>query len=308
MAAAGRAPAGYAPIGDDVASVPVRNKRVVLKVDMLVEGTDVPPGMDYRQAARKAVAMCVSDFAAKGVKPDSFLVSLGLRRGTTDGQVEQLGRGFRDAGEEWGVHLVGGDTNEAAELVIDCAMVGFADRTVGRKGARPGDLLVVTGPFGFPPSGLKILVEDARAGKRFREKAIKSVTWPSPNLPVGLALAGYLTSGMDSSDGLARSVHTLAEASGVGFEVNSLPAGEGVRSFAKANGLSAEQLVLAGGEEYLIVGTVRKAKFSSAKAAARRAGGQLLAIGKTTTGKGKVVLASKESSRPIEDVGWTHLR
>ncbi len=286
--------------------MPVKGKKTVLKVDMLVEGTDVPPGMGYREAARKAVAMCVSDFAAKGVKPDSFLVSLGLRRGTTREQVAQLGKGFRDAEERWGVHLVGGDTNEAAELVIDCAMVGFADTVVRRRGARPGDALVVTGAFGFPPSGLKILVGGGRATKGFRELAVKSVTFPSPNLRVGLALAGYLTSGMDSSDGLARSIHTLAGASGVGFEVDSLPEGEGVRKFAKANGLSAQDLVLFGGEEYIVVGTVSKAKLADAKEAVRRAGGELLTIGRATRRKG-VILRSRGASRPIEDVGWTHL-
>ncbi|MDG6954849.1 MAG: thiamine-phosphate kinase, partial [Nitrososphaerota archaeon] len=77
--AAGRPPKGYSQIGDDVAVVPSRSGRVVLKTDMLVEHTDVPAGMTYRQAARKAVAMCVSDFASKGVRPDSFMVSLGLR-------------------------------------------------------------------------------------------------------------------------------------------------------------------------------------------------------------------------------------
>jgi thiamine-monophosphate kinase len=152
---AGRTRRGYSKIGDDVAVFPARDKKVVLKVDMLVENTDVPPGMDYRQAARKVVAMCVSDFAAKGVRPDSFMVSLGLRRGTTKEQVDQLGKGFRDAEKEWGVQMVGGDTNEANQLVMDCAMVGFAKRIVGRRGARPGDALVVTGPFGCHQPGLR---------------------------------------------------------------------------------------------------------------------------------------------------------
>jgi thiamine-monophosphate kinase len=301
-------PAGYARIGDDVAVVPARGRKVVLKVDMLVGSTDIPPGMDYRQAARKGVAMCVSDFAAKGVKPDSFMVSLGLRRGTTQGQVDQLGRGFRDAEREWGVQMVGGDTNEADQLVIDCMMVGFAKRVVGRRGARPGDTLVVTGPFGYPPAGLKIMIDGAKAERRFREIAIRSVTKPTPDLKVGIALAGCLTSAMDSSDGLARSIHTLAEDSGVGFELDKMPAGEGVAEFARDNGLSLQDLVMAGGEEYVIVGTVSPRKLASAREAARLAGGQITAIGKATREKGRVLLRAGTSRRPIGDEGWTHLR
>ncbi len=307
VAAAGRVPKGYASIGDDVAVVPVRGRKLILKVDMLVESTDVPPGMNYRQAARKAVAMCVSDFSAKGVRPDSFMVSLGLRKGTTQDKVEQLGRGFRDAENEWGVQMVGGDTNEAGELVIDCVMAGFATKVVARNGARPGDSLVVTGPFGYPSAGLKILIEGARANVKFRARATDSVMNPTPNLWVGLALAEYLSSGMDSSDGLARSIHALAKASRVGFEVQTLPEGAGVSGFAKANGLSPEKLVLAGGEEYVIVGTVKQARLASAAGAARRAGGELMTIGKATSKEGQVVLRSGKSTRQIEDEGWTHL-
>ncbi|HEV2137810.1 MAG TPA: thiamine-phosphate kinase [Nitrososphaerales archaeon] len=304
----GKVPKGYTRIGDDVALIPVGPGKLVVKVDMLVEGTDVPMGMTYRQAARKAVAMCVSDFAAKGARPDSFLISLGLRKGVTQEQVEELAQGLRDAEREWGTHLVGGDTNESRELIIDCAMVGFAKKLVTRAGASPGDKVVVTGPFGYAPAGLKILMEGASAEAKFAEKAKVSVLHPTPNLQVGLALAPYLTSAMDSSDGLARSLHTLAKESGVGFEVSALPVTPGVDKFARMNGLSTEELVLEGGEEYVIVGTVKGSKLGSAVEAVRKAGGELTEIGRATSRKGRVELRAEGSYRPIRDEGWTHLR
>ena len=306
MGRAGRVPRGYAKIGDDVAVVPVGRGKLVLKGDMLVEHTDVPPGMTYRQAARKAVAMCVSDFAAKGVRPDSFMTSLGLRRGVTQEQVEGLALGFRDAEREWKLTLVGGDTNESDELIIDCAMVGFSKRVVGRSGASPGDALVVTGWFGYPPAGLAILADSAHGRPGFVRRATMSALRPSPNLRLGIALAPYLTSAMDSSDGLARSVHTLARAGGVGFELTSLPVGEGVDEFAAANSLDKEALVLEGGEEYLIVGTVRARDFEGARRAARKAGGDLLKVGKATS-SGKVELRAGRRVKQVRDRGWTHL-
>jgi thiamine-monophosphate kinase len=302
-----RLPKGYSRIGDDVAVVPAGEGKLVLKVDMLVEHTDVPVGMTYRQAARKAVAMCVSDFAAKGARPDSFVVSLGLKKGVSQEQVDALASGFRDAEKEWDVLLVGGDTNEAKELVIDCAMVGFAKHLVSRRGARPGDALVVTGPFGYPPAGLRILGGSAASKGEFGEKARASVLDPSPNLEVGMALGRFLSSAMDSSDGLARSLHTLATESSVGFEVTMLPAAMGVRDFAEANGLSIEQLVLEGGEEYVIVGTIPESRIQSARAAVRRAGGALIEIGRATSEAGQVVLAAGKTRRRIRDVGYTHL-
>jgi thiamine-monophosphate kinase len=303
---AGRLPRGYAKIGDDVALVPVAKGMLALKVDMLVEHTDVPQGMSYRQAARKAVAMCVSDFAAKGVRPDSFMVSLGLRRGVSQELVDDLAAGLRDAEREWGLRLVGGDTNEAKELVVDCAMVGSVERVVPRTGAMPGDALVTTGYFGYPPSGLRIL-QGAAAEVRFGRRAKASVLRPDPDLKVGLALAPYLTSAMDSSDGLARSLHTLAEESGVGFEVMELPIASGVRRFAEKNGLDPEKLVFEGGEEYLIVGTMRKSKVPFARSAAEGAGGMLLEIGRTTSKSRRVDYLSHGKRRPVRDVGWTHL-
>jgi len=299
-------PRGYMKVGDDVAVVPAGRGGLVVKVDMLVEGTDMPKKMTYRQAARKAVAMCVSDFAAKGVRPDSFMVSLGLRRGTSGADVAGLARGFRDAEEEWGVKLVGGDTNESKELVVDCVMLGFAERVVERRGAKPGDLLVVTGGFGLPPAGLRILSGRARCSASFRERAVGSVLSPSPALGVGLALAPYLTSSMDSSDGLARCLHTIGAMSRVGFELNSIPASSGVSLFARENGLNYERLVWAGGEEYIVVGTTGRRRLPAARRAVGRAGGTLLVIGKAT-GERKVVLRRGRAEKPIPDEGWTHL-
>ena len=301
-------PKGYSKIGDDVAVVPARGGKLVLKVDMLVEHTDVPAGMTYRQAARKAVAMCVSDFASKGARPDSFVVSLGLKKGVSQGQVDALASGLRDAENEWGVFLVGGDTSDAKELVINCAMIGFAKRLVPRNGARPGDAVVVTGPFGYPPAGLRILNGSATGEVEFEDKARASVLDPTPSLEVGMALAPFLSSAMDSSDGLARSLHTLAAESEVGFEVTVLPAAAGVRNFAEANGLSTQELVFEGGEEYVIIGTIPKSRIAKARTAVRRTGSELLEIGKTTSETGQVVLTTGKARRHIRDVGWTHLR
>jgi thiamine-monophosphate kinase len=288
--------------------MPVGGRKIALKVDMLVQGTDVPEGMTFRQAARKAVAMCVSDFAAKGVKPDSFMVSLGVSRAVTAAQARELSLGLRDAAREWSLRLVGGDTGEARELIVNCAMVGFAGRFVTRDGAKPGDAVVVTGRFGYQAAGLRILQRGASCSSSFRRIATRSILLPTPNLKLGLALAGYWTSALDSSDGLARSLHILSEASGMGIEVLELPMAEGVAEFARRNGVSARGLVLGGGEEYLIVGTMRPAKVADAARVARRHGGELVEIGRVTLSPRRVLLRVGRRALPIADVGWVHLR
>ena len=109
-------PKSFLPFGDDVSTVPLDKARVaVLKTDMLVGKTDVPRGMSLWQAARKAVVMNVSDFAAKGVAPKAALVSLGLPRGLLSSDVEEIGRGLNAGAREYGAYIIGGDTSEQVD-------------------------------------------------------------------------------------------------------------------------------------------------------------------------------------------------
>ncbi|HUI01713.1 MAG TPA: thiamine-phosphate kinase [Nitrososphaerales archaeon] len=305
----GDLPQGYLPIGDDVALIPPGRQAegVVLKCDMLVGRTDVPPTMSWRQAARKAVAMCVSDFAAKGVRPSAFMVSLGLRRGTPERRVAELAAGLRDASREWGVRLVGGDTGEADDLIIDCLMVGFAERVVRRSGARPGEFVVTTGTFGQTAAGLKILMEGAKSGEGFRKVAVSSVYTPKPRLRVGMAIARYLSSSIDSSDGLSISLHTICEMSGVGIRLTETPFVPGLAEFASKNSLSMEDLALYGGEEYEIVGTVGKNRIQEARKAAREEGGEIRIIGETVT-QAELRGVAFPDGRRVRRKGWVHFR
>lgn len=302
-------PEGYTQIGDDVALVPPgeAGEGVVLKCDMLVAKTDVPPGMTWRMASRKAVAMCVSDFAAKGVRPRVFLVSVGLPSGTPKARVVELASGLLDGSREWGVMLVGGDTGEAADLIIDCMMVGFAERIVPREGAAPGEYVVTTGPFGQTTAGLRILMDGAKAEPGFKKMAVSSVCYPKPRLEVGLGLSGQLSSSIDSSDGLSISLHTICEMSGVGIRLNELPYADGLEEFAALNSYSAEELALYGGEEYEIVGTVRKDRIREAKRRARSAGGDLLVIGETVPSAALRGVVLPDGRKMRRD-GWVHFR
>lgn len=296
---AGRLPPRYSSIGDDVVSLLTRPGKLVLKSDMLVGRTDVPPGMTFRQVGRKAVAMCVSDFASKGVRPEALMVSLGIPRTMKRSEIHELAMGLKDALDAWKLHLVGGDTNEADDLVVDSILVGFSSRIVARNGAKPGDAVIVTGPFGTTSAGLKILLNGATAEPKFRRKALKSVYYPTPRLDLGLSLGNCLSSAMDSSDGLAICLHSIASASGTGIEVDELPHERELGGFSRDNGFLVRDLVLYGGEEYEIVGTVPLAKLR----AAREAGSRVKVIGRVTEDRKVTML----DGTPIDNRGWVHL-
>lgn len=292
---------------DDVALI---DKGIVIKSDMLVASTDVPSGMKPWQAARKSIVSCISDLAAKGVRPHAAVISLGIPKSSSTLRpvIEGLAEGFAIASNEFGVKIVGGDTNEAGELVIDCTMIGFPRFKVPtRNGAKPGDFVIVSGAFGFAPAGLAILLQDANAitvsSSCFRKHAVKSVLEPHPRQSFGLALARYFSSSIDSSDGLAVSLYELASQSeGVDIIIYGIPAVEGLDKFAEENSLDKHELVFHGGEEYEIVATISHTKIRQAEAAARKAGVSLHVIGRVQRGSGNVFVRNKL----LENRGYMH--
>lgn len=265
---------------DDVAKV---GRNLVFKADMLVASTDVPPQMSPWQVARKSIVACASDLAAKGARPVAAMISLGLPEEITRTYVEELARGFQIASREFGVKIVGGDTNAARDLVIDCSMIGMTaadNRMPKRGGAKPGDVVVASGKFGYPASGLAVLLKGARAQGAFRAAAVDSALEPKPRQAFGITLARYFSSSIDSSDGLAASLHEIAVQSNVDIKVDYDAArADGVQEFARANGLDAHELVFHGGEEYEIVATMPKSLLPRARATAKKAGCDLHIIG-----------------------------
>lgn len=286
---------------DDVATI---GKGIIFKTDMLVASTDIPPGFKPWQMARKSIVSCVSDLVSKGVKPHAAMVSLALPRNyCTRPHIEGLAKGFATASKEFRVKIVGGDTNEASEIIIDCSMIGFTDCKIPtRNGANPSDVVVVSGMFGLQPAGLAILMQNATSSKIFRNQAIESVLKPMPRIRFGLMLAKYFSSSIDSSDGLAISLYELASQSRVDINISNIPLAAGVDHFAKENNLNLNELIFHGGEEYEIVATIPKAKIEQAKLAAKRLGIALHIIGRIQKGNGNVLV----NGRTLEKRGYTH--
>lgn len=277
---------------------------IVIKCDMLVSSTDVPPGMSSWQIARKSIVSCASDLAAKGAKPTAAMISLGVPRNITRPYVEGLAHGFAGASREFGVRIVGGDTNESSELIIDCCMVGAAGRRMPtRSGAQPGDVVVVSGMFGLPPAGLAILIRNAKSAGAFRKLAVQSVMEPVPRQQFGMTLGKFFSSSIDSSDGLAISLYELAASSGVDIVVQSIPSARGLEEFAKENNLDMQELIFHGGEEFQIVATIPKTDLGRAKAEATKSEIELNVIGRAKRGTGKVFVKDK----PLENRGYVHL-
>jgi thiamine-monophosphate kinase len=300
------------PFGDDVSAYAIgRNQLFILKTDMLVGETDVPKGMSFWQAARKAVIMNISDFAAKGAKPLIALVSLGMPRSITQKELEEIGDGLNAGAREYDTYIVGGDTNEASDLIISLSVFGIAkkDNLMLRSGAKPDDIVAVTGFFGKTSAGLKMLLEGFKAPKEIRNSLVEAVFMPKARLKEGLALssAKAVTSAIDSSDGLAWSLHEISKASKVGFLIETLPIAPEAQKFAEMNNLDPLELAFYGGEEYELVLTVNPKLWDKAEKAVKNVGGNLIRIGRVTAER-SVLFEVEGEKRVIEPKGWEHFR
>lgn len=295
------------PFGDDVAAIRIgRGQLAVMKCDMLVAKTDIPEGMNLWQTSRKAVVSVISDLAAKGVQPMGILISLGLPREISENYVRQIGRGMNAAAREYGTHVIGGDTNESTDLTIDVSAFGICEerKLVRRDTAKVGDIVMVTGTFGLPALGLKIIKKNMVISRKLKAKAIKAVYMPKARLFEGLTLAKnhLINSSIDSSDGLAWSLSELSKSSNVGFQINKIPIHREVREFAIKNNLDPFELAFYGGEEYELVVTQKPALYKKTKKKIRT----LIPIGHVTENSGKIILKLKNKYRDIDQRGYEH--
>ena len=295
------------PIRDDVSILSFKHKKknkvrpsnsstIIIKCDMLVESTDVVKQMKIWQIARKSIVSAVSDMSAKGIKPPYFsLLSLAIPSSWTKNKIKNLILGFEKASKEFGIVYLGGDTNESKELVIDCTLIGFLDSTSYniplRNNAKAGDIVIISGEFGYTSAGLKILLSNPKAIiPSFKKEAISRILLPKPNQKFGILLGKYFSSSIDSSDGLGISLYELAKQSKVDFYIDDIPVPNGLIEFAKNNSLDIYDLIFNGGEEYEILATINPSNLQKVNFLAKKFHLPIFVIGKAMIGSGNVFI------------------
>jgi thiamine-monophosphate kinase len=202
-------------IGDDAA---VFQDGLVVTQDMLVEGVHFRrEWTSWRDLGYKAAAVNLSDLAAMGAIPAGLLVALSIPPATEAVDVYELYEGLNEPG----FPVVGGDTNAGELTAVSVTAVGHSERVPGRAGARPGDILVVTGPLGGAAAGLLTL----RTGLEGFNDLADLHRRPPYRLEEGRALAGVAHALIDLSDGIGSDATRIAERSGckLVIEVEKLP-------------------------------------------------------------------------------------
>jgi len=294
-------------ISEDVETFTLGKIKIIAKTDTMVESTDIPKKMKLSDAARKSVIACVSDFAAKGVKPEYGIISINLPKIISRVEINNIANGFKKACKEYEISIIGGDTNSGKEIVFNVCIFGNSKNIVTRKGSNKDDLIFVTGPFGYTSTGLNILMNNKKEKNNFVKKAIKSVINPKPKLSFGLKNKKYFSSSMDSSDGLSTTLNEMSKQSGKKFIVNNIPSNKDLENYVKKHNLDLNSIIFHGGEEYEFIFTIpvkyRKSVIKNAKLLKT----PIIEIGYVTSGKG-VFLEDTNKNIILKDLGWKHFK
>ena len=274
--------------GDDAAVVDGR----VLTIDMLHETTDFPDGTTRYTAGWRTVGASLSDVAAMGARAVAAVAVYAAPSFDPD-DLESFVRGARDVCEAVNAEYVGGDLDHHQEFTVATTALGETEDPVYRDGASPGDIVCVTGTLGRTGAALR----------RFERENIErgnALFQFTPRVGAGLALGPAATAMMDSSDGLARSLHQLAEASECGFAVDaeSLPIDEAVHAVA-ADAADARELALFVGEDFELVFTVPADSLDDVTAASPV---PITAVGEVTPAAEGITI----DGEPLPDRGFTH--
>ena len=282
-------------IGDDAAVVTLPGGgRVVLATDLVVEGVHVDLATSSPEdVGWKALMVTVSDLGAMGCAPSHALLSVAAPRGFP---VERLGDGVAEAATVTGCAVVGGDlTSSPGGLVVSVTAVGPEGEgppPLRRRGARPGDHLLLTGPLGASAAGLRLL--SAGDGRNVRGDLATAHRRPVARIDEGVvARSAGARAAIDVSDGLSADVVHLARASGVGLDL-------GLGPDAVADGADRAE-ALSGGEDYeLVLATPDPDRL---RAAFRSSGlRDPIEIGTCTGREGEWLL----EGRPLGPGGWRH--
>ena len=306
-------------IGDDAAAFRATSdgKCFLVTCDMLVEGHHFyRDWITPEQLGHKALAVSLSDIAAMGGVPLYCLISAGWPSQMDMEDAEGIYRGVGKLAESFGVFIIGGDTVSAPQLILDVTVIGeMSENPVTRNGAKPGDLIAVTGTIGASAAGFAILERglssEGNLSLAERQVLLQAHLQPLPRIREARILVekGPPSAMIDISDGLASEIHHICESSSVGAEIDQLklPINQETKKTAEIMQKNLLDWVLYGGEDYELLVTLPEHKILAVKEKLHSLGVAFTVIGCVTDkNKGIKLKGDDGLAVSLEKKGYDH--
>jgi len=304
-------------IGDDAAVLaPAPGSDWVLSCDAFLEGVHFPAKADPPDSVGfKSLVRAVSDLAAMGATPRFFMLTLALPAARTGAWLDAFLRGMGRAARQLKMRLIGGDTSRFPFVSISITVLGeiTSGRAVTRAGARPGDILYVTGRLGQAQLGLELVKNwsfSELKGRLTRQNWLfRQHLYPQIRVQLGAWLAQHRIASamMDISDGLSTDLSRLCVASGVGARLwaERIPRIEIPAQFRKLR-LDSLQMALDGGDDYELLFTVPRGRAKLLRKAPQFS--DITAIGEIERGTRILLVGADGRQKPLKPGGWDSFR
>jgi thiamine-monophosphate kinase len=304
---------GALGLSDDAAFIkPPAGCDLVLKTDAIIGGVHFFPDDAAHTVASKALRVNLSDLAAKGAKPLGFLLSLALPKETGDDWLADFANGLRGDAVLFGCPLFGGDTDRTpGPAMISIAMFGSVPEgtMVRRAGAKPGDLVFVSGTIGDGALGLLVRRGDAGATLEpaHRQHLISRYLLPQPRNALAEAVRTHASASMDVSDGLVGDLAKLCRVSQVAavVEVARVPQSDAAKAVIGSDP-NLRETALTGGDDFEILCTVPPDRAESFRAAAKAANVPVTEIGVIAAGEGVQFRDAQGKALTFKHTSFSH--
>ena len=286
----------------------------LLTTDMLVENIHfIRNAMPPFSLGRKALAVNISDIAAMGGTPREAVISIAIPNSVDVEYLDALYDGMKSMAREFDVNLLGGDTTSSPEhLVINIALVGeeAEDEILYRSGAKPGDVIFLTGYVGSSAAGLDILLNNREID--CWTELMEAHYDPIPHVKAGRIIAGLkiANSMIDVSDGVASDLGHICFESNVGAVIKEekIPVTRKFKEYCQKFNLDFEHLTLHAGEDYVLLGTVPREYSDKLEKALKAESCGYFPIGRIIEGAGIQIKRGDGSLKEINAKGYDHFK
>ncbi|MCR5026454.1 MAG: thiamine-phosphate kinase [Methanobrevibacter sp.] len=277
-------------IADDSAITRLNNLNLISTCDMLIESRHFPKNMSYFEMGFKAVTVNVSDLAAMGADPLAFLLSIAVYKDLKVDDFKEIIEGVISACEYYDIPLIGGDTNEASEIIISGTALGLCDNPLMKNTAKNGDLICLTDKIGLAALGFELSENNI-----YTERALK----PLARLKEGKVInEANATSATDITDGLASELYEMKPDS-LGFMIyeDKLEISDEFKEISSSLNLNYLDLILHVGEDFELLFTINQENDLDI---------DYIVIGEVNTSDRIEITLSNGEVKEIENKGYNH--